>query len=70
LGVTPKLHGLSQLAVTIHKPKNKKQNTYRVRIANDDKATGWITLHFDSLEVAREVRTHLKKVIKVGAHNM
>jgi hypothetical protein len=61
---------MSQMAVTIHKPQNTKENTFIVRIANDDKATGWITFHFDSLEVAREVRTHLKKVIKVGAHNM
>ena len=61
---------MGQMAVTIHKPQNTKENTFMVRIANDDKATGWITLHFDSLEDAREVRTHLKKVIKVGAHNM
>jgi mutator family transposase len=33
----------------------------------DDKEAGWITLHFQSLEDAREVRAYLKKAIKVGA---
>ena len=58
------------MAVTVHKPQNTKDDTFMIRVANDDKETGWIILHFQSLEDAREARAHLKKVIKVGAHNM
>ena len=58
------------MAVTIHKPQNTKDDTFIIRIANDDNETGWITLHFQSLEDAREARVGLKKVIKVGARNM
>jgi hypothetical protein len=58
------------MAVTVHKPQNTKDDTFMIRVANDDKETSWITLHFQSLEDAIEARVHLKKVIKVGAHNM
>ena len=40
------------------------------RIGNEDNESGWITLHFQSLEDAREARAALKTVIKVGARNM
>jgi hypothetical protein len=41
------------MAVTIHKPQNTKDDTFLIRIANEDNETGWITLHFQSLEDAR-----------------
>ena len=63
-------HRMGAMAVTIHKPQNTKDDTFLIRIANDDKETVWITLHFQSLEDAREARANLKKVIKVGAYNM
>jgi hypothetical protein len=62
--------GDEQMAVRVHNPQNTKDDTFMLRIANEDNETGWITLHFQSLEDAREARTYLKKVIKVGAHNM
>ena len=46
------------------------RDTFLIRIANEDNETGWITLHFQSLEDAREARAVLKTVIKVGARNM
>jgi hypothetical protein len=44
------------MAVTIHKPQSTKDDTFLIRIANEDNETGWITLHFQSLEDAREAR--------------
>jgi hypothetical protein len=32
------------MAVTIHKPQNTKDDTFLIRIANEDNETGWITL--------------------------
>ena len=58
------------MAVTIYKPQNTKDDTFLIRIANEDNESGWITLHFKSLEDAREARAVLKNVIKVGARNM
>ena len=49
------------MAVTVHKPQNTKDDTFMIRVANNNKETGWITLHFQSLEDAREARAHLKK---------
>jgi hypothetical protein len=62
--------GWGAMAVTIHKPQNTRDDTFLIRIANEDNETGWITLHFQSLEDAREARAVLKTVIKVGARNM
>jgi hypothetical protein len=58
------------MPVTVHKPQNTKDDTFMIRIANDDKENAWITLHFQSLEDAKEARVQLKKIMKVGAHNM
>ena len=58
------------MAVTIHKPQNTKDDTFLIRMANEDNETGWITLHFQTLEDAREARAALKKVIKIGARNI
>ena len=58
------------MAVTIHKPQTTKDDTFIIRITNEDNETGWITLHSQSLEDAREARAVLKTVIKVGARNM
>ena len=62
--------GWGAMAVTIHKPQNTRDDTFLIRIANEDNETGWITLHFQSPEDAREARAVLKTVIKVGARNM
>lgn len=55
------------MAITIHKPQNTKDDTFLIRIANEDNET--VTLH-QSLKNAREPRAVLKTVIKVGARNM
>ena len=47
------------MAVRVHNPQNTKDDTFMLRIANEDNETGWITLHFQSLEDAREARTDL-----------